>query len=111
MAVQLVTRVWSALSKSVSLEYSGIFDCHYFIYNGRTVLRHVKMSRTNGFSPVSQLKSLDGVRHSLKAEEDGRKAEWERSLAVDYGPRLLTSQFFSRLLPLLGNNILCTLDS
>lgn len=49
MAVQLVAKAWSALTKWVCLEHFGTVYSFYFMYDGKTALLRVKMSRSSGF--------------------------------------------------------------
>lgn len=66
VAVQLVTRTWSALKNSIGLRNSKTAHFPYFISDGRTALLHVTMARRDGFSIGTQDTSLNGVEHPVK---------------------------------------------
>lgn len=74
MTVLLVKRTWSALTKYVR---TGSFETTYspyFIYDGRTALLHVLMSRRGGDSSVSHCTSLYGVERPVAIKQELYKA-------------------------------------
>lgn len=110
VAVQPFTRAKSALLEPVGSGNMQTASWLYFIDNSRTASLHVGMALRNGFTPCSQLESLNGVVGTVTTEKEVDKTAWERSGAVHLAMRLLTSHFFSLLHTLFGNNSLCTLD-
>lgn len=63
----------------------------------RKALLRALMSRSNGFSPRSPQKSLDGLRDVAVSEEKVDKTAWERSGATGHAMSLLGFQFLSHL--------------
>lgn len=110
VAVHLVRKAGSALSKSIGLENFQTAYFFYIIYDSRTALPHVLVSRRDIFSPRSQRECLSGVQRPVNRQEEVNKAVWKRSGVLDRAMRLLTLQLFSNLHALLGRNSLYTLD-
>lgn len=102
-------RARTALTKLVGVKS---FETAFFsdlIYDGRTLLRDVIVSRSDCFSSVSQRTSLDGMGQPVKTEAKVDEAARERSAAVDCALRLSASQFYSHLHTLIGKSSLYTL--
>lgn len=90
MAVQSSKRALSALSKSTALRRLQMAYWRDFVYNRRTDLPHVLMSRSKDLSPRSQRQSLHRMKCPVTAEEKVGEAAGERSAARDHAMPLLT---------------------
>lgn len=73
MAVQLVATGRSGLAKSVALGSIETAYSSYFTYDRRPALLPVTVSRSDGFPPVSQRTSRDGVGSPVATEFEVQK--------------------------------------
>lgn len=104
-AVQVVTRVWCALSKPARLDSFKTAYSPCLLYEERTIFLQALESREYYFSPISQQLSLDGVQGSVN-NETAINAAWERSELAVYAKSLLKLDFFKHLDGLFESNIL-----
>lgn len=110
MAVQLMTRTWSFLSKSAGLETFQTSCSPYLVYSKNKDLLHVVVSSTVRFSFRSQLEPLCLVESSVNSDEKVEEAAWERPETPDQATGLLAFQFLSHLHALFAHKSLYTLN-
>lgn len=111
MTMQLVTRIWSALTKSVGLRCFQTAYSSYFIHDTSTALFHTVLLLIDDHPPLSRRTSLDGAGYPVKTEAQDNEAAQKRSVAVYHAMRLLTLELFSYLHNMLCNNSFYNLDN
>lgn len=110
VAVQVVTRAWSALSKAMAVGSFEAAYSPYVLYSGRRPMLQVLKSRSAGLSLLSQRESFDGMHGAVSSREKTDGAVWGRTETVDSAMRLLTLKFFKHLHNFLGMKTLFSLQ-
>lgn len=108
--VQLVTGVWTVPPNLIGKEILQTIYWPYFVYDSKTVLLHVVILHSDGFSICSQQESPNGAETSVKTEEKVEKAAAERLGALNFATGLLNLQMSSHLHAFFDTCSLCTLN-
>lgn len=111
VAVQVVTRARSDLSKSIELGSFQAANSSCFLYKRKMAMLQLLKAYGNGFSPLSQRKSFVAVEDSVSSEGEAYKAGWDHSGTADHAIRRLTLELSKSLHDLLENIMLYALEN
>lgn len=109
--MQVLTRAWSALVKSVGMGTIQTAYSLYFMYKRRMAVLRALKSRKDDFLPLSQRESFHCVEGPVSSEAKYDKAVWERPGHADHAMHLLPLEFFQYLHGLLGSNMWYALEN